>query len=141
MLSWNEYLAKGVARKAETNNSLIKSLVLMTDERLKFLAKIKLEQQNASVVFTNHYDALRELSEALALLKGYKIYQHEALGLFFKEILGENVIFMKFDKFRLLRNGVNYYGRHIPFEEALQGVEDIKDTINKLKLKYLGEFT
>ena len=42
--------------------------------------------------------------------------------------------------FRQLRNGVNYYGTPVPLEEAGQAIKDIREIINKLKLKYLKEF-
>jgi len=71
---------------------------------------------------------------------GYKIYFHEAIGLFLREILKEDVIFAKFDKFRIMRNGINYYGNTISLNEALQYIEDIKQIIDKMKLKYLKEF-
>ena len=47
---------------------------------------------------------------------------------------------MKFDRFRQLRNGINYYGRTIPLKEAKETIKDIKEMINKLKLEYLREF-
>lgn len=140
MLSWNEYVKQGIVRKTISNKGRIKALIAMADIRLKTISKITMDGQNASVIFTNYYDSVREVCEAIASLKGYKIYLHEAIGLFLREILKENALFVKFDKYRIMRNGVNYYGAPIPFEEALQCTKDIKGIINKLKLKYLKEF-
>jgi len=140
MLSWDEYVKKGVARKTTSNRGIIKSLIQMSDSRIAMISGISLNERNASVVFTNYYDSLREICEGIAILNGYKIYLHEAIALFIREILKENAIFMKFDRFRLMRNGVNYYGTPIPFNEASQSIEDIKQIIKQLKLKHLREF-
>ena len=140
MLSWQEYLRQGTVRKTEINASRIKALVQMSNDRIRVISEIKLDAQNASILFTNYYDALREVCEALALLKGYKIYLHETIGLFLREILNETVIFTKFDKLRILRNGVNYYGRAVHFNEAVQSIEDIKQIISELKVKYLKDY-
>ena len=140
MLSWNEYVKQGYIRKTFANKGVIKSLMQISDNRIKIFSEMTLNQQNSSIIFSNYYDAIREICEAISLLNGYKIYSHEAIGLFLREILKENVIFIKFDKFRIMRNGINYYGTNVNINEALQGVEDIKQMINKLKMKYLKEF-
>ena len=140
MLSWNEYIRQGYIRKISKNKGVIKSLMQISDNRIKIFSEMTLNQQNSSIIFSNYYDAIREICEAISLLNGYKIYSHEAIGLLMKEILKEDAIYIKFDKFRTMRNGVNYYGNNIDFNEALQSIEDIKQMINKLKMKYLKEF-
>lgn len=140
MLSWEEYIKQGIIRKTLVNKGTIKTLLQISDSRLDMISKIEANEQNASVLFTNYYDALRELCEALALSNGYKIYLHEAVGLFLREILKENIIFIRFDRFRQMRNGVNYYGTPVPLNEAVQAIKDIKDIISKLRTKYLKEF-
>ena len=140
MRSWEEYVKGGIVRRTQINKGTIKSLIGMSENRLKIFSEMKLTEQNASVLFTNYYDSLREICEAIAVSKGYKIYLHEAIGLFLRETLKEEAIFVKFDKFRVMRNGVNYYGTPIPLNEAIQGIEDIKKIINQLKPKYLKEF-
>ena len=140
MLSWKEYLSKGTVRKAILNKGMIKSLLAMADNRLGVFAKLKPDQNNASVLFTNYYDALREICEAIALKEGYKIYQHEAIGLFLSDIMHEDLIFMKFDRFRIMRNRAHYYGAMIPFAEAVEGIDAMKDLIEELKAKYMQEY-
>ncbi len=140
MLSWDEYIKQGSIRKTFPNKGVIKSLIQTSDNRIKTFSEISLNEQNSSIIFSNYYDALREICESIALLNGYKIYFHEAIGLFLREILKEDAIFAKFDKFRIIRNGVNYYGNAISLNEALQYIDDIKRIIDKLKLKHLKEF-
>ena len=140
MLSWSEYVKQGVIRKTVPNNGRIKALIIIADARINTISKVNMNKNNASIIFTNYYDSLREICEAITLSKGYKIYLHEAVGLFLREILKENVFFIKFDKYRIMRNGVNYYGTPIPLEEALQYIKEVKVIIDQLKLKYLKYF-
>lgn len=140
MLGWNEYINQGTVRKTISNKGKIKALIQISIDRIDTISEINLNEKNASVLFTNYYDVLREICEAIALLNGYKIYLHEAIGLFLREILNENHNFIKFDKFRVMRNGVNYYGKPVEFNEALQSIKDINQMVLELKSKYLKEF-
>ena len=54
--------------------------------------------------------------------------------LFLKEILKEPLISRKFDRYRKLRNGINYYGNEI----EIITVEDALGEIPKI-LKYLNK--
>ncbi|MFH0836964.1 MAG: hypothetical protein V1870_02440 [Candidatus Aenigmatarchaeota archaeon] len=137
MLSWNEYVKKGSVRKIVVDKGVIKTLIEIADKRIKVISKLGISEENSSIVFTNYYDSLREICDAICLLNGYKIYSHEAIGLYLRDFLKEQAIFNKFDRFRILRNGVNYYGKTIPFEVAKQDIADIEKIIKELKTKYL----
>ncbi len=139
MLTWNEYLKKGLVRKTSLNKELIKSIVYAADNGINVISKIEINKETSSIIFSNCYDSLRKICEAIALLNNYKIYSHEALGLFLKEVLKEDIIFKKFDRFRLLRNNAQYYGKIIPFEESKQCIVEIKDLIQTLKTEYLKQ--
>lgn len=140
MLSWKEYLKKGVVRKAYLDKELISSLIKTVNEGLNFFKNTVPNENNTSILFKNYYDFLREICEAIALSKEYKIYQHEAITIFLKEILKEEEISFKFDRCRILRNRVHYYGKTISKQETLKAVSDIKSIISKLKLKYLNGY-
>ncbi|HIH42136.1 TPA: hypothetical protein HA246_00665 [Candidatus Woesearchaeota archaeon] len=79
------------------------------------------------------YDALREFLECIALSKGYKIYNHECYTAFLKEILNESSLGDKFDKFRILRNGMNYYGKKITQEEGTEVIKQMNEFIRTAK--------
>ena len=140
MLSWKEYLKKGIIRKASVDKNLIKSLIETAERGLKFFQDKAVDEKNTDVLFKNYYDSLREICEAVAISKGYKIYQHEAITLFLREILKEEEISFKFDRFRVLRNSIHYYGKTISKEETIKAVLDIKEIISTLKFKYLKEY-
>jgi hypothetical protein len=88
---------------------------------------------------TNHFDILRTVLEAVSVKRGYKIYEHEAFTYLLKEI-GEGQISIRFDRYRKIRNRVNYYGEEVPIEKAREFINDIKKIIDYLLDKYLGEF-
>ena len=50
---------------------------------------------------------------------------------------GEDVIALKFDRFRKIRNRINYYGKDISIEEVKEYVPEILIMIKELKEKYL----
>lgn len=87
---------------------------------------------------SNYYDVLRSILEAISTLDGYKIYSHEAYTYFLKE-KGESLIADKFDRFRIIRNKINYYGKPITVEEVKENVSVITRLIDELKRKYLHE--
>tara|TARA_Y100000310_G_C20299585_1_gene631111 strand:- start:46 stop:471 length:426 start_codon:yes stop_codon:yes gene_type:complete len=139
MLSWKKYLKKGVVRKTSSDKNLIKSLIEIAEGGLKFFKDKEINEENAGIILKNYYDSLREICEAVAILKEYKIYQHEAITLFLKDILKEEEISFKFNRFRILRNSIHYYGKTISKKETLKAISDIKSIIKTLKFKYLKE--
>ena len=87
---------------------------------------------------SNYYDSLRSLLEAISLIKGYKIYSHEAFTPFLKEKLGEERLSTKFDRFRKIRNGLNYYGKSIELTEAKEFTSELKSVIEYIKKRLLN---
>jgi hypothetical protein len=134
-MSFKDFIREGVARKTTKDNLLIKSLVKTSEEDLKFISKLELTEISARKIMSNYYDILRAILEALAILKGYKIYSHEAFTSFL-EFIGEKNISEQFDRFRRIRNQINYYGKDISVEEVRENSEKIEILINKIKNKY-----
>ena len=135
-MKFEDFIGKGQVRKTSKDISLAKSLVRTAYSDLKFLNTIPLNENSARKVIGNYYDVLRSIMEAIAALSGYKVYSHEAFAYFLRE-KGEVAIAEKFDRFRRIRNKINYYGKDISIEEAKENSDEIKKIINALKLKYL----
>src|SRR3989344_3687038 len=138
MLSWKEYIKKGIIRKTSLDKNLILSLIKTADEGVDFFKNDIPDEKNSGILFKNYYDFLREICEAVALSREYKIYQHEAITLFLREMLKEEEMSFKFDRFRILRNSIHYYGKSITKEEELKDISDIKLIIKTLKFKYVA---
>ena len=108
----------------------------MVETNRKFLDKLKVNKMSARRLMCDYYETLKAIIEAIAALEGIKSYSHEAFTYYLKE-KNEEVISIKFDRLRKIRNGINYYGNSISAGEAKEIVEDIQRIICLLKEKYL----
>jgi hypothetical protein len=132
----DDLIKRGKVRKTKYDKDLIDSLLSRIDKDLKLFSKIKIDNISSGKVTSNYFDILRCVLEAISLKKGFKIYQHDAVTLFLIDI-GEYSISRKFDKYRKIRNKINYYGGDVSIEEAKDYILDIKEIINYLIDKYL----
>ena len=130
-----DFIKEGKVLVVEKNESLIKSLVKTADEYYRFLNGMKIDDISARKLVSNFYDILRALLEAFALSKGYKIYSHEAFTYFLKEIQ-EDLLAKKFDRFRRIRNDINYYGKDVSIIEAEDNINEIKLLIKTIRGKF-----
>jgi len=131
-----DFLEQGLARKTTKDENLAKALFTTAKNDLIFLNKLQIDEFSARKIMTDYYDVLRSILEAIAALDGYKIYQHEAFTHYLKE-KDEESISIKFERFRKIRNRINYYGQIISVEETKDNVEEIKRLIDYLINKYL----
>lgn len=139
-MDWDEYEEKGLVRKAFVDREHIKSLMKMSQAKLDFAAKQAIDESSSSIILVLYYDALREVCEALAILNGFKVYSHEAFVHFLKYKLSEDEASRIFNRYRRLRNGVNYYGKPVSAGEAAKARSEVPELITHLKEKYLKEF-
>jgi len=135
-VKFDDFIKNGQVKKCSEDAELMKSLVSGAETDLKFLRDIEISETSARKIMANYYDILRAVLEAIAVLDGYKIYSHEAFAFFLKE-KGENIIAEKFDRFRKIRNGINYYGKTISVEEVKENSAGILNVIETLKKRYL----
>ena len=136
-MNFKDFINDGKVRKATPDRFMAESIIKNTFEDLKFLEQTKLTELSKRKLVTNYYDSLRSLLEAVSLLKGYKIYSHEAFTYFLKDELHQNILSLKFDRFRKIRNGLNYYGKSIQLNEAKEIIEELKRVINEIKQKFI----
>jgi hypothetical protein len=94
---------------------------------------IKPNEITISSIVVILYDASRTLLEALAVMKGYKIYNHECYFAFLKEIISNEKMAYLFNKLRLIRNGINYYGEPILLIEGNIALKELNNLILFLK--------
>jgi hypothetical protein len=118
----NECLKKGFLKRTATNKALINSLLSLSDVKEKTVKKAIIDEENIPVYVSVAYDSLREILEAISISKGYKVLSHICIGELMKKLFPP-FDHSSFDRFRWIRNGINYYGRKIGFE---QGKEIIK---------------
>jgi len=137
---FEDFLKKGSVRKASKDEGLIKSLIKTAKNDLKFFGKLEINEDSSRRLVGIFYDVLRSLLESMASIDEYKIYLHEAFTYYLKEIKGEEEISVKFDRFRKIRNSINYYAKEISIDEAKELIGDLKNMINFILNKYLGDY-
>jgi len=135
-MNFQDFLNSGQARKASPDIALVKSLIITAEVDMQFLSGLEITDYSARKIMSNYYDVLRSIVEAMSSKEGYKVYSHEAFTYFLKE-KGEEALAEKFDRFRRIRNGINYYGKDISVEEAKENSAEIERMIRLLKKKYL----
>ena len=134
-MDWKDCIKKRIAKEINPDLDLIKSLIKTSNNKLKSEEKLELDDLTSSSKISLTYDSLREILEALAIKKGYKIYNHECYTCFLKEILNESMKGDEFDELRKIRNDINYYGKEISIpetEEYLHRIKKLRKEILKL---------
>jgi hypothetical protein len=131
-MDFKECIKKRIAKEIETDINLISSLLKTSQNKLETEMKIELNETTSSSKISLMYDSLREGLEALAIKRGFKIYNHECYTYFLKEILNQSEIGDEFDKLRKIRNQINYYGKDVVIKEAERVIKDLKILRNKI---------
>ena len=125
MMDWSDCIHKRFIKETRIDKNLINSLIKSSENKLKSNEKLEIDEFTASTKVSIVYDSLREILEALAIKKGYKIYSHECFSAFLEEICKNKSLSLEFDKFRKIRNAINYYGEDVPVSEAKFIIKDI----------------
>lgn len=125
-------------RRTSINTIRAKSLIESSKQAIESASSLVLNTTNKKSMLRELYEGLRQFCEAVGYLKGYKFSSHEEVTFFLKEVLKEDSISLKFDRYRILRNRINYYGDDISEETVSEAIKEIPKMIHSLK-KYLGE--
>lgn len=135
-MNWNECKKKGFVKETSLDEGLIISLIESSKDKFASAERLGLDKVTSSSKIILSYDSLREILEALALKKGFKVYNHECFCDFLKDVCLEEDASFSFDRFRRIRNKVNYYGKKIPISESRLLIKEINDLRNKLLKEY-----
>ena len=136
-MNFEDFIKRGLVRKASSDIELTKSLISESTKVLVAIKELRLNETTSTVLMRECYETLRQICEAIAVFKGYKIYSHEAITSFLLETLNEREIADSFDRYRKIRNSINYYATSISVEEVKKALVEIPKLIEVLKKKYL----
>lgn len=112
-MEWETCCSQRLVKEVMPDNNLIDSLKQSSRDVIKTNETIALNETTASTKVSLMYDSVRELLEALALSKGFKIYNHECFAAFLAAKCGKTHLAVQFDRFRKIRNRLRYYGQRI----------------------------
>jgi len=132
-MDWEECKKEKFVKEFKAKEEFIESLKIQSNKKFETAKRTIIDETTASTKFCNFYDSIRILLEAIALKKGFKIYSHECFTSFLKEILlleGEAVTF---NRIRLIRNSINYYGEDLLPKNAEPLIEELIKLKNKLE--------
>jgi len=135
-MDWEKCNKQKLVKEIKTDPELVKSLIMQSNNKLYSSNLLELDIRTAASKFILVYDSLRELLEALAINKGYKIYNHDCYASFLNEIVKDENSAKIFDELRKIRNGINYYGNIILLKEGEALIKQTKILIN-IVMKYL----
>ena len=125
---------KGFIKRANPSKSLAKSLLEVSEIKDKALDSAKLDKMNVNAYLPMAYDALREALEALCILHGYKVTNHVCLSELLNK-LETDFDYSSFDRFRYIRNGINYYGKKVDFEQGKEIIRKIMQMRKAIAIK------
>ena len=131
------YINEKLVRKSVPNISMAKSLLQKSEIRLKRLKNEKIDDENSSIVFEDVYELLREASQSLMEINGFKPYSHEALVSFLKDyklLPDEKIITM--DNYRVLRNNSVYKAEKVSSQKCREALEFAKKILPEIKAKF-----
>ena len=134
LMSWEE-CKKDFIRKVAVDPEKISSLVEMAQKRLKFVKSIKVTEENASFLFDDYYEIIKELLIALMLKKGMRSKNHQCLFTFFTKEFDYDAEVNIIKQMSFLRNRLDYYGEPIEyayFQENYKSFENIIDLLLQL---------
>ena len=132
-MNFENSLANGNAKKVMPNKIRASSLFKSSIQAIETARVIQLNQNTLKSILRELYEGLREYCEAIGYLSGYKFLDHESIGYFLRDILKEQSASMKFDRYRRLRNGINYYGEDIDIETVKEAIIEIPKLIKELE--------
>lgn len=121
--------------KISPDFELAKSLLSEVETRIEIALEMKLDEKKARIIFELLYDSIRELTDTILAIDGFKSYSHEANISYlnkFKEF--ETIELMELDRFRKIRNSSKYYGKPAQLEDAIE----IKRVFPKIKEKFMN---
>ncbi|MBU1975879.1 MAG: hypothetical protein KKG59_05740 [Nanoarchaeota archaeon] len=108
------------------------SLLKMSMKNIQALDSIELTADNTELQFSDYYKCLRQVVDAIAIRNGYKLRTHE-VGTEYLKRIGKGQISRKYDRFRKIRNRINYYGAEMSLEHAKATIKEINECIAELR--------
>lgn len=131
-MNFGYFLDIGKVKRVTPNRIRAASLFKSSSQAIETAKVIPLSVNTSKTVLRELYEGLREYCEAIGYLKGYKFLDHESMTYFILDILKEQSASNKFDRYRKLRNGINYYGEDIDLETVKEAAIEIPVIINIL---------
>ncbi len=135
--NFNFYLRENSVKKESPDPIEAGSLIEKAMQRLEYVKKNKIDESNASFIFEDIYDCLREASQSLMSKMGYKSYSHEAIIAFMKEFFAfSDYDISVLDRYRILRNNSVYRAEKVSKQTCIEALDFAKKFLPKIRKEF-----
>lgn len=90
------YVESSLVKKCSPDPGEAKAMMSRAMKRLEYITAQKIDENNASFLFEDIYEAMRESIHGIMVKRGYKPYSHEAtvafLEEFYRNFFGEKLV-------------------------------------------------
>ena len=131
-MNWNTCIRQREAKSVKPDLEMAASLEKTSANKMFSSQLLELKEETVASKISLEYDSVRELLEAIALRKGFKIYNHVCYTGFLKEVMKEAQSAEEFDELRMVRNDINYYGKDVSVIEAKEVLKRLEALRTKL---------
>jgi uncharacterized protein YutE (UPF0331/DUF86 family) len=137
-MSWQMCLDEGRARSVAPDIERARGLLAMCEGKMTWLKGQKITDSSASPILANYFDVLSELCDAILSFLGFRVSasSRDCIVFFLKDKLKEELVAETFDRYRKIRNRINYYGKLVSLEAASAGAKEIAEAYGRLKTKH-----
>ncbi len=106
-------------RARETNKDKIKSLIESAKNNVDVVSSLDLSEKNATVIFREVYESIRQLGDARFWIIGYEPLDHSISLDSLKELDIKNKVKLNYlDRFKQIRHDANYRGFIVSASQA-----------------------
>jgi len=131
-MRFQEGIEERQAKRVPPDVIKAKSLIVSSEQAIATAARIPNEPTTRKSIVRELYEGLRQYCEAIGLIHGYKFATHEIITAFLEDVLKEPRSAARFDRYRKLRNGINYYGDDVSPETVNEALTEIPTIIKHL---------
>lgn len=132
--SFENYLRGGGVRREGADPSKAKGLIRMAVSDMDRVKEEEISKESSSYVFKNAYDVIRTSITAVMALEGYNPHSHKGVIAYARDrlFLSEPKV-LKLNKFRRLRNNVQYRAERADVQEAKEIVGFMEEIVPEME--------
>ncbi len=120
-------------RIKERNPVEARSYVNAAEKIAHFTLTLAPTEENATMIFRELYECIRQLGDALWLLKGYESQTHDATLALLKELEIPHKVKLHFlDRYNIIRHDANYRGILASVDQAKEIIEFWKECSSEI---------
>ena len=128
------YIESGLVRQGSKDPGESKAMIARASKRLEYVRSQPITEDNASFLFEDIYEIMRECVHGLMAANGYKPYSHEATVAFldehYRSYFGEKLV-EAFNRYRIIRNNIMYRANFVSKDEAIKALDVAENFVKK----------